>query len=614
MSFLFCCLRGGSEDGRRQNQQRLSSSSQLKQDDDKDRPLLQHEHFSSSSMNPHDDHTNHEHFHSTRAKYSSLSSSRYNSSQDVNRKEVPQNKNQDSIHVVDLKNNRDPNELHVHSSLLSNSATESYFLDDSAFDHHSHSYRHDDEGKESLVDQYESTPDFKIPMRTHADSDREEEEYFDDEHLMMIDHETTTTGVPPHMNKASNWTSQYNIGSNSEEDMFPSHGGDDDKELETEESSSPPEETFDESEYIDDDDEIFQQYYVSVVDNIDMTIVELECRNNRERDVKRMRIIKELKKTESNYLKTLETLQTYYLDPLKDGKNNIVSKDFFQKTVGELSIIYGINQLFYQKLAEMIDIPEEDDEKAMYEYLITKAYDMEVKLVNEIVKFSQALKLYTGFITKYKNSLDQLNTELERNKRLQRFIKEAFKSIQLAGLNPAPPSSYLIAPIQRIPRYQLLLNELTKNSAHYPELHEKYLQATESIAKVAEYCNEKEREVQNLARSFSISRKIRSRSIIQPSRKYLDECSFDFKKKSRKGSLTAYLFSDVLVITEKSMMQQKTKKLIFSKEMPISLEDVGENLVAILQGNNKYWSLIIDPTSAKQRQFISLLKQRCQQQ
>ncbi|KAG2373623.1 hypothetical protein C9374_011912 [Naegleria lovaniensis] len=591
MSFLLCCFNGGgSSEGRRNNNTKAPSSSYLKQSkalgDDKDRPLLQHEHLPSST----------EQVGSNRTTPLPPSSSPTSATM------VAVHSTRQVLVREDETNQEEANQWNVATNQnLYSSATESNFLDDEVY-HNRPSYTNEE--KESMVDQYySSTSEFKIPMHS---SSYEEEEYFDDdEHHLMIDHQhDPSTGVhppPPQTNKNFHWTSQY-------------HQSEEDEDLGTE-SASPPEETFDESEYIDDDDEIFQQYYVSVVDNIDMTIVELECRNNRERDNKRMRIIKELKKTECNYLKTLETLQTYYLDPLKDGKNNIVSKDFFQKTVGELSVIYGINQLFFQKLSELIDIPEEDeDEKAMYEYIITKSYDMEVKLANEIVLFSQALKLYTGFITKYKNSLDQLNSELERNKRLQRFIKQAFKSIQLAGMNPAPPSSYLIAPIQRIPRYQLLLSELTKNSAHYPELHEKYLQATESITKVAEYCNEKEREVQNLARSFSISRKIRSRSIIQPSRKYMDECSFDFKKKSRKGSLTAYLFSDVLVLTEKSMMQQKTKKLIFSKEMPISLEEVGEHGVAICQGNNKYWTLIIDPTSSKQRQFISLLKQRCKEQ
>jgi hypothetical protein len=69
-------------------------------------------------------------------------------------------------------------------------------------------------------------------------------------------------------------------------------------------------------------------------------------------------------------------------------------------------------------------------------------------------------------------------------------------------------TSYLIMPIQRIPRYVLLLTDLFKNT---PEGHKDFEDLKKALAKmesVAEYVNTKKREAENLMGVLIVSKHI----------------------------------------------------------------------------------------------------------
>ncbi|EFC40954.1 RhoGEF domain-containing protein [Naegleria gruberi] len=365
---------------------------------------------------------------------------------------------------------------------------------------------------------------------------------------------------------------------------------------------SPPEWNLDQIDDFDEEEFYMDEEY-AIIDKLDSSIFEIEEKNNLEIDYKRIRLIKELKKTEINYLKTLSTFQIYYINPLKEMKQSIVPKDFLQKAIGEMGIIYRVNKMFYDKLDHIIDIPETDEDSVLYEYCKNRTNNnMEIELAKEISKFGHTLKLYIGYITKYKSSIEQLNIEKKKNKKFERYLQEAFLNIAKDGLIPSPPSSYLIAPIQRIPRYQLLLSEIVKCSKHLPEVHELLAKATGGVVSVAEYCNEKEREIQNMTKMHILSKKLRNKMIIHPSRKFLSEALFDFKKKGRSGTVTLYLFSDILLVVERGIVQ-KSKMIPFNAENLLKFEDHGIYKF-LKQGENKIYTLTPKNGDKAQKEFF----------
>jgi len=104
------------------------------------------------------------------------------------------------------------------------------------------------------------------------------------------------------------------------------------------------------------------------------------------------------------------------------------------------------------------------------------------------------LKVYTVYVNNYSVSFDTLRIAMT-NKHFQAFLEKQKLSPESNQLDFA---SFLIMPIQRIPRYVLLLQDLFK---HTRKSHPDYVSlksALEKMRQVAGYVNEKKREKQKI--------------------------------------------------------------------------------------------------------------------
>ncbi|KAJ6245368.1 faciogenital dysplasia protein [Anaeramoeba flamelloides] len=110
-------------------------------------------------------------------------------------------------------------------------------------------------------------------------------------------------------------------------------------------------------------------------------------------------------------------------------------------------------------------------------------------------------------------------------------------------------------PIQRIPRYVMLLQDMVK---HTNKNHPDYDNLKQSLTKVQEiaiYCNEKKREADQMAETFKIESKISGLSnIVNPSRRFLRGGVTYIKPKNGKKIIECYLhlFNDLLIISKKA--------------------------------------------------------------
>ena len=93
--------------------------------------------------------------------------------------------------------------------------------------------------------------------------------------------------------------------------------------------------------------------------------------------------------------------------------------------------------------------------------------------------------------------------------------------------------AYLIMPIQRIPRYVMLLSDLLK---HTDPSHPDYKQLEQAVTKVegvARYINEKKREDENMKRLLVINKSIEGTfedPLVQPHRKFVREGALELVK------------------------------------------------------------------------------------
>jgi len=166
------------------------------------------------------------------------------------------------------------------------------------------------------------------------------------------------------------------------------------------------------------------------------------------------------------------------------------------------------------------------------------------------LKYADYLKIYTEYINHYGEVIQTLS-DLRKNKKFTNFLRSARKTTNMEI------TGFLIQPVQRIPRYVLLLKELKKYT--WPE-HEEYDALVKALLKaqeIATHVNERKRQIENMSKTLEVQSKITGDfdSLIKPGRKMIRE---DKLIKVTQGGLFSsikrkerimFLFSDLLLWT-----------------------------------------------------------------
>ena len=205
-----------------------------------------------------------------------------------------------------------------------------------------------------------------------------------------------------------------------------------------------------------------------------LTPAESLAKKAAERATKRSKLIQEIHETERHYASSMSRLVSEYLQPLRQH-----SSDYGVKPDTLTAVFSNIEQLssFHAVLcSEML--------KASTPSAICLVF----------LKFVDFLRMYIPYVNGYSEGVKAL-TALQDNRRWQRFCSE--KKAQM-GLDL---TSFLIMPVQRIPRYELLLKELRRNveQADGQPASDESLMLDETLAKivaVAQKVNEAKREAE----------------------------------------------------------------------------------------------------------------------
>ncbi|KAJ6251135.1 faciogenital dysplasia protein [Anaeramoeba flamelloides] len=261
--------------------------------------------------------------------------------------------------------------------------------------------------------------------------------------------------------------------------------------------------------------------------------VEVDCVSfptgiNTERD----RVVEELYHTEHNYLSNLEALL------------NKIQKEFFKIIEQEIEVkgsnietmfknltsIFNINSQLYTHLEERIRIWDQNDRIG--------------DVFNLLIPY---LKMYSDYYRNYRNSDENLRQLLRSSKKIKDW---AFQKRKTYGNDL---SSMLIMPVQRVPRYELLMKKLIevtpKNHLDYKELQE----AFEKITKVNLHINNSIAHSENQEKVLSIQKTLSSSKlsvIVQPHRVYVSQVKVQKISTKKAIPRLIFLFSDVLITAE----------------------------------------------------------------
>uniref|UniRef100_A0A336M426 CSON008359 protein n=1 Tax=Culicoides sonorensis TaxID=179676 RepID=A0A336M426_CULSO len=210
----------------------------------------------------------------------------------------------------------------------------------------------------------------------------------------------------------------------------------------------------------------------------------------------RRRAIEEIRSSEKRYISQLEILKQFFINPLKEKQ--LVDIKTHTSLFGQIEMIYNLNK-------ELLDELETDLNN------VSKAF----------LKLAPFFKLYSVYAFDYKNSLLVLQDETIKNPIFKQFLDETETRPEVQmKLN-----SLLITPIQRVPRYKLLLQQVLQYTSPSESDHKYLTESVKEIENTVQHINsviEDQEHVQSLI-NLQNSLTNRSPSIVKPCRKILKE-------------------------------------------------------------------------------------------
>lgn len=220
---------------------------------------------------------------------------------------------------------------------------------------------------------------------------------------------------------------------------------------------------------------------------------------NREMDKRknfRLQAIHEIVTSEKTYLQQLEILMEYFVKPLKE--QHIIDDVSHTALFGQIEMIHNLNGEFLKELESDMD-----------------------NVARAFLKMAPFFKLYSVYAFDYRQALLVLQDLLSKNAAFRKFLEiNEFRPEVQRKLN-----SLMIAPIQRVPRYRLLLEQVllytSPADADFKLLKESVKQIENTVSHI-NTCVE-DQEVTQMLINIQNSLVNRSPNIVKPSRKVIKE-------------------------------------------------------------------------------------------
>jgi len=128
---------------------------------------------------------------------------------------------------------------------------------------------------------------------------------------------------------------------------------------------------------------------------------------------------------------------------------------------------------------------------------------------------AEFLEVYSKYINNYDNALSTLIKCKQENKHFEEFIRrcEARPECNYEDLQ-----SFLIGPIQRMPRYLMMLKDLEKRTSRSDPVYEELSQAVQCMELIINQLNEKKREEEKAMKAHQLIQKFVDRRNVVPKR------------------------------------------------------------------------------------------------
>ncbi|XP_021697786.1 protein still life, isoform SIF type 1 isoform X2 [Aedes aegypti] len=279
-------------------------------------------------------------------------------------------------------------------------------------------------------------------------------------------------------------------------------------------------------------------------------------------DAEKLRkVILELVDTEKTYVKHLNNLLEYYLEPLK--RETFLSNAEITALFGNIQEIVTFQRQFLSNLEEALDL-EPDFHQLEHP---SQFKNVLFAIGSAFLYYVNHFKLYSSFCASHSKAQKVLHPN-EGNQALQEFLVARNPKQQ----HSSTLESFLIKPIQRILKYPLLLQQLRNLTDPNAAEHLHLVEALKGMEKVAEHINEMQRIHEEYGAIFDHLFRQHQKSCKQPIDLSPGDLLYyggvewlnisDFLGKIKKGlelHAMCFVFKSAVVFLCKERLRQKKK-------------------------------------------------------
>jgi len=291
------------------------------------------------------------------------------------------------------------------------------------------------------------------------------------------------------------------------------------------------------------------------------------------RERMRKKVAVELKDTEESYVTSLDQLDTVYIEALRalvGTAGAVVSAAEAHTLFSNISQIRELNRKFLADLKQRIE-----------------SWTAATCVCDLVRDFAPYFKMYTQYVSNYSTASDLLQ-QLEKRAAFVAFTTEK----QTAG--HAALSFYLIMPIQRIPRYKLLLQEIQKMTADDHGDKKACDEALIVVSEVALRINDEVKLYESRQKIMEIQSNFTGNvDFVSPSRRFIRQGQLTKICRATTKVYTFFCFNDLLVYADASLVQKVSlgptvKRYKLHRQIPIDSSFGIQDMVDDVKFHNRF--------------------------
>ncbi|CAG2193617.1 FGD4 [Mytilus edulis] len=283
-------------------------------------------------------------------------------------------------------------------------------------------------------------------------------------------------------------------------------------------------------------------------------------------------IVEELLSTEKAYVERLKLLdQTFQFRVVQENKiHNFLPDGVIPQMFSNVQSIYQFHNDFL--------LPQIKDR--------VENWSPESKIGDMMKQYAPLLKMYTEYVKNFDNAMNLITVWSEKSPKFASIVKEIQMTPECGSLTL---QHHMLGPVQRIPRYEMLLKDYLRRLPEDAADREDAQVALELVTTAACHSNEAMKKIDSFNKLLEIMRKIdTSENLISPTRELVREGRI-IKISARGGERLErflFLFNDLMLICFEPLLgSYKIKSQLEMDGMEI-MERTDKCLRWILEGES----------------------------